>query len=356
MPAVEKLGERVAAHSERIKALLLLVVIADHNDWFRLLAPDLFRPLTFHVLGFILLACGFAREGLSKRFVADRAARYLVPFWWVLSGAAAVYYLLLHGHPDAAAAALAWAKAAAIGNAPQVKTASGLLMLWFLPCLFGLVCLLAAYQSLAPGLARRLALIGAIAAHLALPLLPSALLLQIPFGLAIAAELFILGLLWRRLLACALPRGWGLLAAAALVASYGWLVLTRTHLEIATFDLAGIEAPWLLLLQDAAGLAGVLSVVWLASVLPNWRWLDALGRRSLLVYLLHPAAYVVLVRLLPFPPSAGAQLGIGLAAALAATAAAYGMAALLAAPPAAAWITPRGWADWPPTRWLANQR
>ena len=112
---------------------------------------------------------------------------------------------------------------------------------------------------------------------------------------------------------------------------------------------------------ETRGLVYLVGLILLAGTLfyhyvEGWRWLDALGRRSLLVYLLHPAAYVVLVRLLPFPPSAGAQLGIGLAAALAATAAAYGMAALLAAPPAAAWITPRGWADWPPTRWLANQR
>lgn len=80
-------------NSERIKGILIVVVAADHNDWFRQLAPNLFEPLTFHVLGFFLLAFTFGTKEWSLSYISNRIARYMIPYWWALSATTLAFFL-----------------------------------------------------------------------------------------------------------------------------------------------------------------------------------------------------------------------------------------------------------------------
>lgn len=347
--------------AERVKAFLIIVVVADHNDWFRQLAPNLFEPLTFHVLGFFLLAFALGSKTLSIGFVADRVARYLVPFWWALTAASLAFFLMYHAETSPREGLAAWALAAVIGNAPFVKAASGLMMLWFLPALFGLSCLLALFHSLRSAPARHLAVAAALAAHLLIPLLPNSAMLRWPFGLAVVGSIFVLGLVWQHLLDLRLPRLWGPVAAVVFVGSYAALVGVPVHLEIATLDLAGIDQPWVLLLQDVSGMTGVVCVLWLSGIRWLPRWLDTIGRHSLLVYLLHPVAYVVLGKLWPSSPKDGlGALSLfadgALTGAIALGSACAVSVLLMRWPRLAAWITPRSWSRWPPARFILSGR
>lgn len=349
------LGALVQRDANRIKAALIVVVAADHNDWFRQLAPDLFEPLTFHVLGFFFLAFTFGTNALSAHFVADRVARYLVPYWWVLTAASLAYFFMFRGNTVASDSLLAWALAAVIGNAPFVKAASGLMMLWFLPTLFGLVCLLAAFNSQQSSRMKHVAVGLALTAHLVIPFLPRSSMLWLPFGLVIAMEIFLLGLVWRQLLNRQLPRLWGPIVAAIFFASYGALVSVPVHLEVATLELAGIDTPFILFLQDVSGMAGVLTVVWLVGIPRHAKWLEAIGKNSLLVYLIHPVAYVVLGKLWPFAAKSDLTPFMlflnGTFATFVAVGSAYAASGFVTRSRLlSAWIIPKSWELWPPVR------
>lgn len=356
-----KLETQVWRNADRIKGALIVIVAADHNDWFRLLVPSLFEPLTFHVLGFFLLAFSFGAKTWSFRFLADRVARYLVPYWWALTAASLAFFLIFRGNASPNDSLVAWALAAIIGNAPFVKAASGLLMLWFLPSLFGLACLLALFNSLHSSRMRYLAAGLAIVAHLTIPILPRLSMLWLPFGLAIAMNIFVLGLVWQRLLNCRLPKFWGPIVTVFFVTSYGALVLRQAHLEIATLELVGINAPWILILQDVSGMAGVLTVLWLVGLPFRLQWLEAIGKNSLLVYLLHPVAYVVLEILLSKKQMT--EMGppmlflYGCLTSCVAVGSAYAVSVLLSRSQfLSVWIIPKSWEQWPPTRFFVSVR
>jgi fucose 4-O-acetylase-like acetyltransferase len=352
------LVDLVSRNADRIKGLLILVVVADHNDWLRRLAPEVFEPLTFHVLGFLLLAFTFGEKAWGLQFVLDRVARYLVPYWWALTAASLAFALAFGVTGGTGGALVAWSLAAILGNAPYVKQASGFFMLWFLPCLFGLTCLTAIFDSPQAKRMRGTLVLVAVAAHLLIPLLPRAQMFYLPFGLGVALNIFVLGLVWRWLLPWHVPKAWGWLALLVFVASYGSLAISATHLEIATLDMAGIDRPGVLLLQDLAGMSGVLSVVWLAEHLDGTRWLAIIGQHSLLAYLGHPFAYVMLGKL-GFGPTGGdvsapAMLLYGCLTGGVALGLALGVAIAVARSRLLSmWIVPRAWRQWPPGCYLS---
>lgn len=353
------LVERLSQVSDRVKGILMVIVAADHNDWFRQLVPQWFDPLTFHVLGFFLLAFSFGSKPWGVPFIADRLARYMVPFWWALAAASLVFGLVFRAGGSLADGVINFLLAALIGNATLVKASSGLLMLWFLPCLFGLTCLLAFYDSLVSRRVRHVALGLAVAAHVLLPLLARPWLLWLPFGLVVAADVFVLGLLWRQLL----PRRWpgygGPVALMVCMACYGALVVAQAHIEIGTLGVNELRQPGLLLLHDVTALAAMVAMIWVAEHVRATRWLEGIGKNSLLVYLFHPIFYVLLLKLWVSPFQAGLTGPMLLLHACATTAIAvslaYGMARVVSGSVILSlWITPKSWAQWPPARLMGR--
>ncbi len=351
----DTLKNLLGRNSERIKGILIIVVAADHNDWFRQLVPNLFDPLTFHVLGFFLLAFTFGTKEWSLSYISNRIARYMIPYWWALSATTLAFFLMYRSHASASDSLLAWGLAMLIGNAPFTKSASGLLMLWFLPTLFGLTCLLAMFDSLRSDRIKLVGLGIALVAHLTTPLVPRSILLWLPFGFAIAINIFFLGLVWRELLNRRLPRLWGPIVTSIFILSYGVLVSGSTHLEIATFELVGINQPGILFLQDISGIMGVLTVVWLASLPKQLQWVEAIGKNSLLVYLMHPVAYVVIGKLIPLVfgnvTSPIMLLVFGCFTTLFAVGSAFALSDLVTRhSQISAWIIPKSLEQWPPAR------
>ena len=64
---------------DNFKGLLIIIVVMDHNDLMRALAPDLFKPLTFHVLGILALSFILPLKAASLQFFRDRLIRYFSP-------------------------------------------------------------------------------------------------------------------------------------------------------------------------------------------------------------------------------------------------------------------------------------
>ena len=260
-------------------------------------------------------------------------------------------------HSSASDSLFAWGLAMLIGNAPFTKSASGLLMLWFLPALFGLTCLLAMYDSLLSHRVKHFGLGIALIAHLATPLLPQSAMLWPPFGFSIAINIFFLGLIWREILNRRLPRTWGPIITSIFILSYGILVSGPTHLEIATFELAGINKPKILFFQDLSGIMGVMTVAWLTSLPKQLQWFEAIGKNSLLIYLIHPVAYVLIGKLIPIVfgnvssplmfffcgcVTTGAAIGLSYAVSILVT----------RSPKLSVWIVPKTWEQWPPTKFF----
>lgn len=349
------LGGLVKQHSDTIKGILVLLVVMDHNDWLRAATPELFRPLTFHVLGFFFLAFAFAEKRLSVKFALDRACRYLVPFWWMLLLTSLIYSFVLAKGITPMSQILAVAAAAIIGNAPFVKASSGLLMLWFLPALLGLNLLIAAYDEVNKSAVRWLLAVAAFAVHLMLPLLNVAQLMWLPLGLGIALEVFVLGLAWRYALTMRLTASGWLLVATLWAGSYAILVAQHVNVEIATLDVYGITHPQTMVLQDLEGFLGVAMVIWLAQYLSGINLLKAIGRRSMLVYLIHPLVYQASNVVLPpnrlEDPNWLTLCVGGAVTGVAATVIAYWLAVgIEQSPTLSSWLTPRYFSDWPPVR------
>jgi fucose 4-O-acetylase-like acetyltransferase len=294
---------------DALRGLLMVAVIIGHFPS-SASGSNPFGPLPdwlyyFHVPLFLALSCLFVAP-ISLALAGQRCRQLLIPyaFWLVLSEPS---WLL---HPGSLASALA------MGNWAHLHS-----VLWFLPALFSANLLLAGWSRSGAHLRAALILL-AVAAFLGAPRL-ALLHDRIPFGLDLAFYLlpFLLGLraLWRGREALARVMGrWLTVAALAALPLGTWLIRTwepfKTHSAFARrIDLAQFSVP-----ETVAGYLGMTllaaGLLVLACQLPAPRWLAAVGRASLPIYLLH---YPLLHALSPSIGLAGearaALLGYGIA-------------------------------------------
>ena len=357
--AVANFADSFSGSVNALKGLLIIIVAMDHNDLLRAFAPGLFRPLTFHVLGFLLLPFLVPLKPPTVQFIRDRLIRYFVPFWWVLTFATVIYSVVYRGDEGFATPFVDWLAASVVGSAPLVKVSSGFYYLWFLPSLAGLVIFLAVYQSLS----RRwqtVFVVLSVAAHLAISVFPEGALRYLPLGPLIVLWVFPLGLLFRRIMKSAIIFHLRYLVFLAFVASYWYLVLHQQNIEIMTLDLLSITEPLMFSMQDINAVFGVLTAMWIASKLNGSRLLNACGHYSLMVYLLHPLVFFLGMKL-----SGAAGWGIQSYALLAAGVISVALTILVSLvlaigiarmPFIRSWVMPKGWDDWAPVRLVSAYR
>lgn len=336
----------------RYKALLIILVVLDHSDILRMAAPDLFGPLTFHVLGFFLLPLLIDRAYLSGAFIADRFVRYYVPFLAVLALSSALYWAFIRGQGNALQAASSLLLAAVLGSAPFVKSASGFLALWFLPALLGMAVVSAAFRMATPR--SRLGLASFfLFTHLVMVAANAPWYRWIPLGLAIVANTFVLALFAWRVARSTWCYRFRWIFPLVFLVSYGLLVRGGTRLEIADLTLADVRSIRTLLLQDAVGVTGVVGVIIMAGLIRPWRWVEAIGEHSLWIYLIHPFLYIALARIGAFDGlgtlSRVELVAIGIFVAGAVISVAFvGSLSIQRSPALKSWISPRYWRDWAP--------
>ncbi len=329
------------------KALLTLVGVMDHNDVAHAKFPATFRPLTFHVLGFLLLPFVISQLRLSQRFIMDRLVRYWVPQFWILTISALLFWIMQRHSALNSHAARDYLLAIAIGSAPLVKASSGFLAYWFLPTMPGLIAVLALHRS-APARWRgvMLALFVAVHCMLVADYVPG--YYWVPFGLAIVANVFVLGLLfeWIAKSRVAYAARWAF--PVAFVISYRWLAHSGAWLEVAILQMAPLVRLATFIAQDVAGVSGVVTVMLLADRLKAVAAITSIRRLSLTIYLLHPLVYAALETVLRkvgmLPRSLDTAAAYGLFSYLVAVSVAWAGAALIEkSEPMSRWVTPRGW-------------
>lgn len=356
--SVGTFAEALQDRLDSFKGLLILVVVMDHNDLLRTLAPDLFRPLTFHVLGFLILPFQLPGKPISVKFLVDRLIRYLVPFWWVLALATILYSIVYRSGEALSVVAMDWIAAATIGSATLLKTASGFYYLWFMPCLAGLVVVLAVFNSLGRPWQHSVTAL-AILIHTFITLFPESVANHLPFGLLIVMWVFPLGLVMRWAVNNGAVFRGRYLILAIFIASYGYLVWTRFTVEIMTMTFRPVWEPLPFFSQDLNALCGVLTAMWLAVKLGRFNFLNLCGKHSLMVYLLHPPIFFVGYKL-----SGAANwnlapyqlLAIGVLSVVLTILIAIAWAVVVGRMPIArTWLTPKDWNDWGPVRWIAQR-
>ncbi len=342
---------------DAVKGLLVLIVIMDHNDLLRAWVPEFFKPLTFHVLGFLILPFLAPVKFLSQRQLFDRAIRYLVPFWCVLTFTTALYTVLLRHDAPANVVLIDWLAALLIGSAPLVKTASGFYYLWFLPALFGVVYVLSIFDTVG----RRSKTIITTAArltHAFIAMFSIELLKYTPFGVLIVLWIFPFGVLMRIALKSESFYRYRYAVLGAFIVSYGYLVFRGKNIEIMTLELHSVTDPLLFILQDISAFTGVVVAIWLAMKLNTVRFINACGKHSLMVYLLHPLIFFCGMKVLGASTWNLESYALALTAILSVVITA-GIALLVAILISRlhftrTWITPKDWNGWGPVRLAAR--
>jgi fucose 4-O-acetylase-like acetyltransferase len=277
---------------DALKGFLIVAVIIGHFPTSGR-GTNPFGPLPewlyfFHVPLFLALSCLFAQP-FTLRQAGHRARQLLAPFglWMVLT-----HPHLLLTRP--------WALAtdAAMGNWAHVQS-----ILWFLPALFTANLLMACWRG-SRVLTQALLLSAAIGAFVFAPRL-ALWHGRIPFGLDVALFLFpfiwIVDQAWRRRQALAQRAGPWLTPAAILALPLGGILVryfeqVKTHSAYARrVDFAQFSVP-----ETVAGYLGMtlmgVALVVLAVRLPAPRWLAAVGRFSMPIYLLHYPLLFALTR------------------------------------------------------------
>jgi fucose 4-O-acetylase-like acetyltransferase len=349
---------------DALKGFFFLLVAIGHNTLINTNIEGLFPTLyAFHIQAFFFLPFLFPAIAPSRRLLAGRAVRYLVPHT-AFFAVATLLYALMYRHGDsplriAGDAVFAWA----VSSARVYKEACGFYLFWFLPTLLVWTALRGAWTVAGRGL--RFALLGAVlAAHPFLGGLSEEAKRLVPLGLPIVIYMLPLALgvewLWRR---GYLPRRraaaiGGLAAFAALLVVFR---LRGGFTSLSYLSFYTWREPGMLLLADATAAAAFLGFDAAGDLLARTPGLALLGRHSMTAYLAHSLVYQGLLSLASAraleetASAAGVALGIALLAATLAIS--LGVAATIEKVDVLRrWITPRDQREWPPTASAARAR
>jgi fucose 4-O-acetylase-like acetyltransferase len=282
-----------------LKGLLIILVVADHNEFSRSLFPGFLHGMTFHVLGF--MAIPFLKP--PPREFAAYAFRLYYPFMLVTVALALVTWV--SAQPDPARLALALYS----GNAMLLKSVAQMGLLWFLPSFIAIVALWTlARRSGRAGSA--LVLAAALLAHPFIGTVAMQVQDAAPLGLLPALYMYplciLVALTHRRLLAEIAPARALLATLAAFAAVKALQMAMGLHNEVGFSDVADYRRPLALLVNDLEGVCGTL-MLFQAARFNFPRLVQQVGQFSMQVYLFHAFVALALYKLAMLAaPSAGA--------------------------------------------------
>jgi len=269
-----------------LKGMFILLVILDHNDFARGVIPGFLKGFGFHVMGFMMIPFLRAAGPLDRKFM-QYLFRLYYPFLLVATIMSVIVAFIT---PIPALVQVGrWALALYSGNADIVKDATHMALLWFLPSFIALIVLRTCLENTA-GWVKTTGILAACLVHPFIGSLAPSIQDYLPLGLLPA--LYVLPLAY---LGIFLHKRYfqGLGTANALIQSSIAFILVKAcqmHFgfsnEIGFAAVAGADDWLALLCNDAEAITGVL-MLFQASRLPLGRLVEAFGKYSLQVYLLH---------------------------------------------------------------------
>lgn len=295
-----------------LKGLLIILVIADHNEFTRSLFADFFKGLTFHVVGFMTIPFLKPPGQVGTRAFADYAFRLYWPFLLVTCGLWLVVTVL--GQTPLAQRLGILGIALYSANADILKVAANMGLLWFLPSFISVVAIRNLIDT-GPARARPVWIGLLVAVHGVIGVVAMQIQHYLPLGLLPALYIVPLayaGVLLHRRLFEPLP------APGALVLAFILLLgakASQMHLqlgnEVGFSVVADWRSPLALLINDLEAVLGTLMLFQVARLrLPGW--IEACGKYSMQIYLFHAfIALGIYKALLLWYPDAGTALLFG---------------------------------------------
>lgn len=281
-----------------LKGVLIILVIADHNEFTRSLFPEFFRGLTFHVVGFMTIPFLRPPMQVASRAFADYAWRLYYPFLWLVC-ALWLVVTVSEGGPLAHRLGLL-AAVLYSGNADLLKQVLHIGLLWFLPSFLALVTIRNLIDT-AGGRARQMALALLLVAHLWIGMVAVALQDYLPLGLLPALYMIPLGYagvaLHRKLFE---PLGAGralLLSTLAFAAIKALQMHLHLNNEVGFAQVADVRNLGALLVNDLEAVSGTL-MLFQAARLNIGGLFAACGKVSMQIYLFHAFIALALYKLL----------------------------------------------------------
>ncbi|HEY0061000.1 MAG TPA: acyltransferase family protein [Telluria sp.] len=286
-----------------LKGLLIILVVADHNEFTRSLFPEFFRGLSFHVVGFMTIPFLRPPMPVASAAFASYVLRLYYPFllltcalWLVVTLTAPAPLLERIGM----LAAVLYS-----GNADLLKQVVHMGLLWFLPSFIAIVTIRNLIDVRSPRV-RMVALALLLVAHLFIGLVAKSIQNFLPLGLLPA--LYMIPLAWAGV---AVHRRW--LAPAGVAAAITGTALLfvvvklvqmqlRLDNEIGFAAVADLRTPLALLVNDLEAVCGTLMLFQIARLRVGGL-VAACGKVSMQIYLFHAfvalAIYKLLMHALP---------------------------------------------------------
>ncbi|SHH42059.1 acyltransferase [Massilia sp. CF038] len=281
-----------------LKGLLIILVIADHNEFTRSLFPEFFRGLTFHVVGFMTIP--FLRPPMQ---VASSAfANYVFRLYYPFLLLCCTLWLVVTVSGSTPLATRLGLLGAVLysGNADLLKQVVHMGLLWFLPSFIALVTIRNLIDTQG-GRVRQTALVLLLAAHLVIGIVAKATQDYLPLGLLPA--LYMIPLAYAGV--AAQQRWFAPMGTAPAIALSSLLFVVvkalQMHLrlenEVGFAFVADVRTPLALVINDLEAVCGTLMLFQIAR-LPLDGVIAACGKVSMQIYLFHAFVALAIYKLL----------------------------------------------------------
>lgn len=279
-----------------LKGMFILLVVMDHNDFARGVIPGFLQGFGFHVMGFMIVPFLRPPGALDRNFM-QYLFRLYYPFLIIVTVMSITVAWIT---PISAVEQVGrWAMALYNGNSSTLKSATHMALLWFLPSFITLIVLRTVIENVHPRL-KTVVILGAWLVHPFIGQIAPSTQDYLPLGLLPALyvlPLAYLGIYVHYHYFASLNKG------NALIQSGIMFILVKAcqmHFgftnEIGFAAVAGADQWLALLCNDLEALTGVLMLFQACRFTLRFAFgslLEAFGRYSLQVYLLH--AFVALL-------------------------------------------------------------
>ena len=281
---------------DKIKGVLIVLIVVGHNFLITSAVPGLYRILyCFHVGGFFLLSACLSRHPSDGRKLADKSFRYYVPYALFLTLYSIVFSLMVAGWQNPADTLRDYVASLVAPTADSIKSASGVLMLWFLP---SLICF-TVFDSLQRRLGPRAGIVITAVCHASIGCLPREWLAEVPWFMAAAGFMLfpaaVARELWMR--EARIARFVPAFFLALLFG--GWVWKAGYFCDLSLNAVPGIDTPVRLLAVDGLLLSAFFAIRGLPLPRSVERVFVILGRESLAIYLFHTLIFYALLKLKP---------------------------------------------------------